>query len=150
MPTLYVTDGDPDTIITWVGLTLMDYTTPDGDYSIFGDISQGYLRKMDVDLATLDGLLSGGGIIGYFTETALAKPRPGADVPLLVEMIAAGPRHDFVLPPLIRNSPDSLAGRAPPHPLTLEEQQALFGRVLGEDWPRQVERLLKARSAVAA
>jgi hypothetical protein len=150
MPTLYVTDGDPDAIITSVGLTILDYTAPDGDYSIFGDISRGYLRRMDVDLATLDGLLSGGGIIGYFTEAALAKARPGADVPLLVEMIAAGPRRDFVLPPLLRNSPDSLAGRAAPHPLTLEEQNALFERVLGQHWRGRVERHLRARESAAA
>jgi hypothetical protein len=150
MPTLYVTDGDPDIIITRVGLTVLDYTTPDGDHSVFGDISQGYQRKLDVDLATLDGLLSGAGIIGYFSEGALAKPRPGADVPLLVEMIAAGPRHDMVLPPLFRNSPDSIAGRSPPHPLSLEEQQALFERVLGEDWTGKVERHLKARAALTA
>lgn len=150
MPTLYVTDGDPDTIITGVGLTLMDYTAPDGDYSIFGDIGQGYMRKMDVDLARLDGLLSGAGVIGYFSEAALAKPRPGADVPLLVEMLAGGARHDLLMPPLFRNSTESIAGRAAPHPLTLEEQQALFSRVLGKDWAAQVERLLAVRSAAAA
>lgn len=150
MATLYVTDGDPDTIITGVGLTVLDYTAPDGDFSVFGDIRQGYKRKMDVDIATLDGLLSGAGIIGYFSEDALAKPRPGADVPLLVELIAGGARHDFLVPPLFRNSPDSIAGRAAPHPLSLEEQQELFARVLGEDWARKVERLLKVRSAAAA
>lgn len=150
MATIYVADGDPDTIITGVGLTVMDYTTPDGDYSVFGDISQGYKRKMDVDLATLDGLLSGAGIIGYFSEDALAKPRPGADVPLLVEMIAAGARHEVVVPPLFRNSPDSIAGRAPPRPLSLEEQQALFMRVLGKDWAGKVKRLLKVRAAATA
>ena len=150
MPTLYVTDGDPDTIVTGVGLTVLDYTAPDGDYSVFGDISEGYLRKMDVDLAALDGLLSGAGIIGYFTEAALAKPRPGADVPLLVEMIAARPHHDGIVLPLFRNSPDSIAGRAPPQPLSAGEQQALFVRVLGKEWPGRVERLLKVRAAAAA
>lgn len=150
MATIYVTDGDPDTIVTGVGLTVLDYTAPDGDYTVFGDISQGYRRKMDVDLATLDGLLSGAGIIGYFSEAALARPRPGADVPQLVEMIAAGARHDIVIPPLLRNSLDSIAGRASPHPLTLEEQQALFARVLGDDWPQKVDRLLDARKAAAA
>lgn len=149
MATLYVTDGDADTIITGVGLTVLDYTAPDGDYTVFGDISQGYLRKMDVDLATLDGLLSGAGIIGYFSEAALARPRPGADVPLLVEMIAAGARHDVVFPPLFRNSPDSIAGRCPPHTLSIEEQQALFEQALGEDWFRKVERLLERRAAAA-
>jgi hypothetical protein len=150
MPTIYATDGDRDTIISAVGLTVLDFTTPDGDYSVFGDLSKGFQRRMDVDLADLHGLLSGGGIIGYFSEAALAKPRPGADVPLLVEMIAAGARHDIVQPPLFRHSADSIAGAAAPHPLSPEEQQALFGRVLGKDWSRQVERHLKARAAAAA
>jgi hypothetical protein len=150
MATIYVTDGDRDTIIDGVALTVHDYTAPGDDYSMFGDISQGYLREMDVDLATLDGLMSGGGIIGYFSEAALARPKPGADVPLLVEMIAAGARNDVVVPPLFSNSPDSIAGRAPPQQLSLEEQQALFARVLGKDWARKVERQLKARSDVKA
>jgi len=150
MATIYVTDGDPGTIITGVGLTVLEYTAPDGDYSVFGDISQGYLRKMDVDLATLDGLLSGAEIIGYFSEAALAKPRPGADVPLLVEMIARGARHEMVVPPLFRHSPDSIAGRGAPHLLSLEEQHALFGRVLGRDWTGKVKRLLKVRAKAAA
>ncbi|HYI63815.1 MAG TPA: hypothetical protein VEW71_02905 [Allosphingosinicella sp.] len=145
MITIYVTDGDRDTIIEGVALTVHDYSTPDGDHTVFGDISQGYQRRMDVDLATLDGLLSGAGVIGYFSEAALAKPRPGADVPLLVEMIAAGARHDVVIPPLFSNSPDNIAGLAAPRQLSLEEQQALFVRVLGKDWTRQVQRLLKAR-----
>jgi hypothetical protein len=149
MPTIYVTDGDRDTIIDGVALTVHDYTTPDGDHSVFGDISQGFQREMSVDLATLDGLLSGGGIIGYFSEAALARPRPGAEVPLLVELIAAGARHDVVVPPLFSNSPDSIAGRVPPRQLSLEEQQALFTRVLGKDWTRKVERYLKAQAAAA-
>lgn len=150
MATIYVTDGDRDTIIDGVALTVHDYTAPDGDYSAFGDISQGYLREMNVDLATLDGLMSGGGIIGYFSEAALASPKPGADLPLLVEMIAAGARNDVVVPPLFANSPDSIAGRAPPRQLTLEEQQALFVRVLGENWNRKVEGVLKARAKATA
>lgn len=150
MATIYVTDGDRDTLIDGVGLTVLDYTTPDGDYTVFGDISRGYQRKTDVDLATLDGLLSGAGAIGYFSEAALAKPRPGADVPLLVEMIAAGARHDVVVPPLFSNSPDSIAGRAAPRLLSLEEQQALFVRVLDKDWTRKVQRHLKARAAAMA
>lgn len=150
MTTIHVADGDPDTIIDGVALTVLDYTTPDGDHTVFGDIGQGYQRRMDVDLATLDGLLSGAGIIGYFSEAALGKPRPGADVPLLVEMIAAGGRHDVVLPPLFSNSLDSIAGRAPPRPLSLEEQQALFVRVLGKEWAAKVKRRLKARAAAAA
>lgn len=150
MPTLYVTDGDPDTIVTGVGLTVLDYTAPDGDYSVFGDISRGYLRKMEVDLAALDGLLSGAGIIGYFSEAALGKPRPGADVPLLVEMIAAGHGSDRIVPALLRHSPDSIAGREPPRPFTLEEQQALFVRVLGKDWRRKVASLLNARKSATA
>jgi hypothetical protein len=149
MAIIYVTDGDRDTLVDGVGLTVLDYTTPDGDYTVFGDISRGYLRKTDVDLATLDGLLSGAGAVGYFSEAALAKPRPGADVPLLVEMIAAGQRHDAVLPPLFRHSPDSIAGGAAPQQLTLEEQQSLFARVLGKDWRRKVERHRKSREAVA-
>ena len=144
MPTIYVTDGDADTIIDLVGLTVLDYRTPDGDFSIFGDISRGFQRRTEVHLSELDGLLSGGGIIGYFSEAALAKPRPGVDVPLLVEMIATGARHDAVIPPLFRNSADSIAGRASPQALSLEEQQALFARVLGKDWRRKVERHLKA------
>lgn len=147
MPTIYVTDGDADTILDWVGLTVLDYTTPDGDYSIFGDISSGFQRKTGVDLATLDGILSGAAMIGYFSERALAKARPGAEVPLLVELIAASPQRDTVLPPLLRNSPDSITGRAPPHLLSIEEQQALFTRVLGKDWRRKVERHIKARAA---
>jgi hypothetical protein len=150
MATIYVTDGDRDTIIDGVALTVQDYTAPDGDYSVFGDISQGYRREMDVDLARLDGLLSGGGIIGFFSEAALAKPQPGADIPLLVKLIAAGPRNDVVVPPLFSNSPESIAGLAPPRQLTLEEQQALFARVLGKGWTRKVEGLLKARTAAAA
>lgn len=149
MATIYVTDGDRDTLVDGVGLTVLDYTTPDGDFSVFGDISQGFQRKMDVDLATLDGLLSGAGAIGYFSEAALAKPRPGADVPLLVEMIAMGARHDTVQPPLFRNSPDSIAGRAAAQPLSPEEQQALFARVLGKDWRRKVERHLKTCAQAA-
>jgi hypothetical protein len=149
MTTIHVTDGDSDTIIEGVGLTVHEYTAPGGDFSVFGDISQGYQRRMNVDLATLDGLLSGAGIIGYFSEAALGKPRPGLDGPLLVEMIAAGGRHDVVLPPLFSNSPDSIAGLAPPRPLSLEEQQALFVRVLGKDWTRKVEGVLKARAAPA-
>lgn len=147
MPTIYVTDGDRDTIIEWVALTVLDYTAPDGDYTIFGDISQGFQRKMDVDLATLDGLLSGAGVIGYFSEAALAKPQPGADVPLLVELIAAGARHEVVVPPLFSNSADSITGRTPPRQLSLEEQQALFVRVVGKDWARKVERYRKAHAA---
>lgn len=149
MDTIYVTDGDRDTIIEGVALTVHDYTAPNGDYSMFGDISQGYLRKVDVDLATLDGLLSGGGITGYFSEAALGKPKPGADVPILMQMIAAGGRHDVVAPPLFSNSPDSITGRTPPRQLTLEEQQALFVRVLGKDWARKVDGLLKARATAA-
>ena len=149
MTTIYVTDGDPETIIDGVALTVLDYTTPDADFSVFGDIRQGFQRKIDVDLATLDGLLSGNEIIGYFSEAALAKPRPGVGVPLLVEMIAAGTRHDVVVPPLFRNSPDSIAGRVAPHALSLEEQQALFARVLGKDWRYKVERHLKARATAA-
>jgi hypothetical protein len=71
-------------------------------------------------------------------------------VPLLVEMIAAGERHDAVVPPLFANSPDSIAGHAVPHTLSPEEQEALFVRVLGEDWARQVDGFLKAREAAAA
>lgn len=150
MTTIYCTDGDRDTVIIGVGMTVYDYTAPDGDHSVFGDLSRGYLRQVDVDLATLDGLLSGGGVIGYFSEAALARPHPGSGVPLLVEMIAAGERHDVVVPPLVTNSPDSIAGRAIPHTLSLEEQQALFVRVLGKDWARKVERHLKARTAAMA
>jgi hypothetical protein len=150
MPAIHVTDGDRNTIIEGVALTVQDYTTPDGDHSVFGDITRGYLRQVDVDLATLDGLLSGAGMIGYFSEAALAKPRPGVEVPLLVEMIAAGPRNDVVVPPLFSNSPDSVAGRAPPRQLSLEEQQALFARVLGKDWARKVERHLEARAKATA
>jgi len=151
MPTIYVTDGDRDAIIDWVGLTVLDYTDPDGNYAAFGDISRGYKRCVDVDLPSLDGILSGAGMIGYFSEAALAKPRPGADVPLLVELIASSPQREGVLPPLLRNSPESISGRAPPHLLSLEEQQALFARVLGKDWSQQVERFLKRRAeAVAA
>lgn len=150
MATIYVTDGDRDTIIDGVALTVHDYTAPDGNYSMFGDISQGYLRKTDVDLATLDGLMSGGGITGYFSEAALAKPKPGGDVPVLMEMIAAGGRHDVVAPPLFSNSPDSIAEKAPPRQLSLEEQQALFVRVLGKGWAGKVEAFLKARAAAAA
>ncbi|HEV7661685.1 MAG TPA: hypothetical protein VGO55_17735 [Allosphingosinicella sp.] len=144
MTTIYVTDGECDTIIDGVALTVLDYTTPDGDLGVFGDVSKGYMRQMNVDLATLDGVLSGAGVIGYFSEAALAKPRPGAEAPLLVEMIAAGARHDVVVPPLARNSPDSLVGLAAPDALSLEEQHALFARVLGKDWARKVERYLKA------
>lgn len=150
MATIYVTDGDRDTIINGVALTVHDYSAPDGDYSMFGDITQGYLREVDVDLATLDGVLSGGGIIGYFSEAALAKPKPGADAPMLVEMIAAGPRNDLVAPPLFSNSPDSIVGQTAPRQLTLEEQQALFVRVLGKDWNRKVQSRLKARAAAMA
>jgi hypothetical protein len=150
MITIHVTDGDRDTVVADVALTVLDYTAPEGTHmAVFGDISRGYLRQMHVDLATLEGLLSGGGIIGYFSEAALAKPRPGADVPLLVEMIAAGARHDVVIPPLFSNSPDSIAGRAAPRQLSLEEQQALFVRVLGKDWARKVERHAKAHAAAA-
>lgn len=147
MATIYCTDGDRDTIIVGVGLTVYDYTAPDGDHSVFGDLSRGYLRQVDVDLATLDGLLSGGGFIGYFSEAALAGSHPDTGVPLLVELIAAGERHDLVVPPLFRNSPDSIAGRCAPHPLSPEEQQALFVRVLGKDWALQVERHLEAGAA---
>jgi hypothetical protein len=150
MATIYVTDGDRDTIIDGVALTVHDYTAPGDDYSMFGDISQGFQRKMDVDLATLDGLLSGGGMIGYFSEAALAKPRSGSEVPLLVELIAAGARTDVVVPPLFSNSPDSITGRAPPRQLSLEEQQALFVRLLGKDWARKVEALLKTRAEAVA
>jgi hypothetical protein len=150
MITTYVTSGDRDTVVTGVGLTVHDYTTPDGDHSVFGDISRGYLRQLDVDLATLDGLLSGGGIIGYFSEAALARPHPGNGVPLLVEMIAAGERHDVVIPPLFSNSPDSIAGRTPPRQLSLEEQQALFVRVLGKDWAGKVKDHLRAQAAAPA
>jgi hypothetical protein len=150
MATIYVTDGDRDTLVDGVGLTVLDYTTPDGDFSVFGDISQGFQRKMDVDLETLDGLLSGAGAIGYFSEAALGKPRPGVDVPVLVEMIAMGARHDIVQSPLFRHSADSIADRAAPHPLSLEEQQALFVRVLGKDWARKVERHLKKRATASA
>ena len=150
MATIYVTDGDRDTIIDGVALTVHDYTAPGDDFSMFGDISRGFQRKVDVDLATLDGLMSGGGIIGYFSEAALAKPKPGADAPMLAEMIAAGERNDVVAPPLFSNSPDSIAGRSPPRQLTLEEQQALFVRVIGKDWPRKVGDLLQARRAAPA
>lgn len=150
MPTIYVTDGDRDTIVDWVGLTVLDYTTPESGEISFGDLGEGFQRRTEVDLATLDGLLSGGGIIGYFSEAALAKPRPGAEAPLLVELIGAGVRHDVVVPPLLRNSPDSIVGRAAPRQLTLEEQQELFVRVLGKDWSRKVERYLKAFPAAAA
>lgn len=150
MTTIYCTDGDPDTVVIGVGMTVYDYTAPDGDHSVFGDLSRGYLRRVDVDLATLDGLLSGGGIIGYFSEAALAGRHPGTGVPLLVEMIAAGERHDVVVPPLLANSPDSIAGRAIPHTLSLEEQQALFVRVLGKDWPRKVEHYLERHVAEEA
>jgi hypothetical protein len=144
MTTIYVTDGERDTIIDGVALTVLDYTTPNGDLSVFGDLSLGYKRQLNVDLATLDGVLSGGGVIGYFSEAALAKPRPDAEAPLLVEMIAAGTRHDVVVPPLARNSPDSIVGLAAPHALSLEEQHALFVRILGKDWARKVERYRKA------
>jgi hypothetical protein len=151
MITIYVTDGDRDTIVADVGLTVLDYTAPEGTHTaVFGDIERGYLRQTGVNLAALDGLLSGAGIIGYFSEAALAKPRPGADVPLLVEMIAAGARHDVVIPPLFSNSPDSIAGRAAPRQLSLDEQQALFGRVLGRDWAAKVQRHLKARAKAMA
>lgn len=150
MHTIYVTDGDPDSIVTEVAMTVYDYTAPEGKHAeTFGDLSRGYMRRMNVDLATLDGLLSGGGIIGYFSEVALGKPRPHVDVPLLVEMIAAGPRQDVVLPPLLRNSSESIAGTAPPHQLTLEEQHALFVRILGKDWKRQVERFVAKHKKAA-
>jgi len=150
MTTIYCTDGDRDTVVVGVGMTVYDYTAPDGDHSMFGDLGRGYMRQVDVDLATLDGLFSGGGIIGYFSEAALARPHPDSGVPLLVELIAAGERHDVIVPPLLTHSPASIAGRAPPHTLSLDEQQALFARVLGNDWPRQVEGFLEAREAVAA
>lgn len=146
MNTIYVTDGDRDSIVTEVAMTVYDYTAPKGQHAeVFGDISSGYMRKVDVDIASLDGLLSGGGIIGYFSEAALAKPHGDANVPLLVEMIAAGPRQDVVLPPFLRNTPESIVGRVAAHPLTLEEQHALFRRVLGKDWKKQVEHFVAKR-----
>ena len=147
MHTIYCTDGDANEIIAGVGLTVQRFATPDGDHSIFGDISQGYKRQTAVDLVSLEGLLSGAGVIGYFTEAAMAKPRPGRTVPLLVELIAAGNRHDVVVPPLFVNSADSIAGVAPAKQLSLDEQHALFIRILGEDWGNKVSKLVAQRKA---
>ena len=140
MNTLICTDGQADEIINGVGLTVERFAAPDGIEATFGDISRGYKRRVNVQPDQLAGLYCGGGCIGYFSEAALAKPRPGLTTPLLVELIAAGDRHDVVVPPLGIVSAASIAGSAAPTVLSLDEQHALFVRVLGSDWADQVRR----------
>ena len=95
----------------------------------------------------LEGVLSGAGVIGYFSEAALGKPRSGKTVPVLVELIAAGNRKDVVVPPLFLNSAGSIAGEVPPRQLSLEEQHALFARVLGKNWSELVSQFDEQRKA---
>jgi hypothetical protein len=147
MKVIFCTDGDANDIVVGVGLTIERFTIPEDDDSSFGNLESGYKRQMFVDPASLEGLLSGAGAIGYFSEAALGKSRPGKTVPLLVELIAAGNRKDVVVPPLFWNSAGSIAGEVPPRQLSLEEQHALFVRVLGKNWPELVSKLDAQRKA---
>lgn len=149
MTDTFITDGNQDTIIQGVGMTLDRTIVPDSEWGSFGDLGEGFQRNWSVDVAKLDGLLSGAGIIGYFTETALSKKRPQSNHLLLTELIASGPRHDVVLPPLFRNTPASLKEAAPPHQLSIEDQHALFVRILGRDWKKKVAQCMAERSKIA-